>query len=147
MIFPNKHGAWSWCVGARLGFPTLAVVLLASCSSEEPTGSVTGKVTLDDAPVVAGTVLFLSDDGRAASAELQPDGTYTLECRLGQFKVAVAPPVPPGAEAALDAPESDAGGVDIPPQYQDVGSSGLTTEVKEGTNRFDISLSSGSTTR
>ena len=144
MMFTTTHCVWSWSAVARRGALLLAVVLLAGCpSSQEPaTGSVSGKVTLDDAPLAAGTVLFMSDDGQAASAELQQDGTYTLQCRLGQFKVAVTPPAPKSEAEVIDAPASDSAGVDIPPKYQDLGSSGLTTEVKEGSNTFDISLTS-----
>jgi hypothetical protein len=140
MMFRTTHGVWSWSAGARRGVLLVAVVLLAGCSSEEPTASVSGKVTLDGAPVSAGTVLLMSDDGQAASAELQSDGSYTLNCRLGSFKVAVSPPPPADPLSNPDATTSAA--VEIPQKYHDFGGSGLTTEVKEASNTFDISLTS-----
>ncbi len=108
-------------VGTRRAILLLTVVLLAGCSKETRTAAVSGKVTLDDAPVSAGTVLFMPDDGQAASADLQPDGSYTLECHPGSFKVAVSPP--PVADPLSDPNAASSDTVKIPEKYCDFGSS------------------------
>ena len=105
--------------------------------SESPEGRssvVTGKVTLGGAPVSTGTVLFMTEGGHAATAELEPDGTYTVQCRPDHFKVAVTPPSDPDPEAATDgnAPKPKSSGQAIPRKYRDLSSSGLNFEVKEG---------------
>lgn len=127
-------------VCAGLGSLVLTMLVVAGCAkSDGRSATVSGKVALNGVPVSAGTILLISDDGRASSAELQPDGSYHLRCFPGEFKVAVSPPAPPdpmgGGSGA--APQS---AVEIPAKYHDFGSSGLTTRVKDGDNTFDISL-------
>ncbi|MBI3461769.1 MAG: hypothetical protein HY000_01735 [Planctomycetes bacterium] len=84
----------------------------------------------------------MTDEGQAASAELNSDGDYVVHCRPGRFKVAVTPPPPPDPLAAPAAPSSRSSAVaqSIPQRYRDLGRSGLTIDVKEGDNRFDILL-------
>jgi hypothetical protein len=118
--------------------------LLAGCSkpSDERSATVSGKVTLGGAPVAAGTVLFMTETGHAASAELAPDGAYTLRCRPDRFQVALTPPSPPdplGSAANTPAPAAP-NMPSIPRRYHDFGTSGLTLEVKAGNNTFDIAL-------
>ena len=120
-----------------------AIVLLAGCAAEEGekrTGMVSGKVTLDDAPVAAGTLLFMADDGHGDSAELGAGGTYSLQLRPGNYKVSVSPAAAPDP---LSSPEGGAAkAAAIPQKYHDFGSSGLTAEVKDGDNTIDISMTS-----
>ena len=140
MTFPITNGGRSLRTG--LGILLAVIVLLAGCApQEEPTAAVSGKVTLDDEAVSAGTVLFMSEDGRAASAELRSDGSYTLNCPLGSFKVSVTPPPPADPLANPDAAESEPA-VEIPEKYQDFASSGLVAQVGDGANTFDIPLTS-----
>lgn len=118
----------------------LAIALEAGCAPqayEGRTAKVSGKVTLGDAAVSAGNVLFMMEDGHAASTVLGTDGTYSTECRPGTYKVAVTPPelVDP-----LAASGNSQARVSIPNRYQDLGTSGLTIDLKEGDNRFDIPL-------
>lgn len=121
---------------------SLAMFFACSKSSVGPSAVVSGKVTLAGAPVSAATVLFMTDDGQAATAELNSDGTYVVHCRPGRYKVAVTPPPPPdplaAPAAAPSAPRSTA--PSIPQRYRDLGRSGLTIDVKEGDNKFDIPL-------
>jgi hypothetical protein len=123
----------------------LALPFVAACSnsSEVPTATVSGKVTLGGAPVPAGTVLFMTDDGQAATAELNPDGTYHVHCRPGRYKVSLTPPPPPdplaapgGSVRSLPVTVSQS----IPQRYRDLGRSGLSVEVKAGDNTYDIPL-------
>jgi len=122
---------------------SLALVASCSKSSDERSAVVSGKVTLGGAAVTAGTVLFMTDGGHAATAELTSDGAYTLRCRPDRFKVAVTPPAPidPLAAPASAPPSRPTSSTSpIPKRYHDFGTSGLTIEVKEGNNTFDIAL-------
>ncbi len=121
--------------GARLWQAVLlsAIVALAGCSDpEQRTGVVSGTVTLDGAPVQAGTVLFMTDDGHGDAAELRAGGAYTLHLRPGTYKVSVSPPpeIDPLSDQAAGADAAAA----IPSKYHDLGSSGLTAEVEGGNN-------------
>jgi hypothetical protein len=123
----------------------LALAVMAGCSSspQGPRSAVTGIVTLDGAPLTAGTVLFMTEMGNAASADVKPDGTYALRCNPDLFKVAVTPPasidpltVPVGTPTSSSTSQPS-----IPKKYLDFGTSGLSAEIKKGDNTFDIALS------
>jgi hypothetical protein len=107
------------------------------------TATVSGRVTRGGTAVSAGTVLLMTEGGQAASAELKPDGTYTIHCQPNHFRVAVAPP--PAVDPLTDAKDTvqgaAAGQPPIPKRYHDFGTSGLSVEVKPGSNTFDIALS------
>ena len=128
--------------------PILAVIVLAitlqlaGCggSSAPPAATVSGLVTLAGKPLAAGTLLFMTDEGQAASAVLGADGAYTLHCLPGRYKVAVTPPAPldPLASPAGSPPAATPSQPAIPKRYQDFGSSGVSLEVKAGANKFDI---------
>lgn len=137
MKFPKKDQGQG--AGARWGMFLLTLASVAGCSNDGGRSAmVSGKVTLANAPVTAGTVLFINEGGHAASAELQPDGTYTLHCRPDRYQVAVTPPPPADPLASSGAAVTPQ--ADIPAQYQDFARSGLSTEVKPGNNTFDIPL-------
>jgi hypothetical protein len=127
---------------ARCRAALFVLMVSAGCSgsTDGPTAKVSGKVTLAGAPVPAGTVLFMTDDGQAATAELGADGAYVVQCRPGAFKVSVSPPPPPDPLAGPAASTASSSAQPIPPRYRDLGRSGLTIEVQEGDNQFDISL-------
>jgi hypothetical protein len=143
----------------------LAVGALAAAGcGAAPAGKLSGKVTLDGKAVRGGTVLVVSANGIGrSSAIIGADGTYVLEkAPVGKVKLAIAPPPappgmaapPPGAPKPPAAPkqvrmpditeeESQAYSSlkDLPDRYQDAEQSGLTFEVHEGENTFDITLS------
>ena len=121
----------------------VAALLAAGCSRGSPPAAVvSGKVTLAGSPLTAGTVLFMTDAGDAAAAELSADGSYLLNCRPDRFKIAITPPppvdplsVPAGTVARPAAKQTE-----IPRRYHDFGTSGLVFEAKQGHNQFDIPL-------
>lgn len=56
-----------------------AALGLVGCSAGERLGPVSGTVTLDGQPVRAGVVTFVAaDQSNTASAEITPEGTYTI---------------------------------------------------------------------
>jgi len=88
--------------------------------------------------VTAGNVLLMMDDGHAANSPLGSDGTYSVDCRPGRYKVAVTPPelIDP-----LAASGEKGARVLIPNKYLDLGTSGLIVELKPGDNTYDIPMS------
>jgi len=74
------------------------VTLLLSCApSHPPVGVVTGKITCKGKPVNYGSVMFVpAQGGTAATASVEPDGTYRLStfgtgdgALVGEHKVVV----------------------------------------------------------
>ena len=48
-------------------------------AAEKKTATVTGKVTLDGAPVASGKVRLISNNGNSGSGEIGSDGSFTIE--------------------------------------------------------------------
>lgn len=119
----------------------LAVVLLGGCTAAEPTGMVSGKVTLEGEPVTEGVVSFFSDSGYSTTAEIQSDGSFSVtgEMPVDKYTVSVSPPeltdaLPPGE---VEIPKSP-----IPEGYFDESTSDIVQEIKEGENTLTIALKS-----
>lgn len=105
----------------------------------------TGVVSLNGTALAIGTVLFISDGGQVASAEIGKTGEYSLKCPPGSYHVAISPPAEPDPFAPKDAPgpapsEAMTLAKKVPRRYQDVSSSGLLLNVGQGQNQFDIQL-------
>ncbi len=113
---------------------------LVGCAAEQPTGSVSGKITCNGAPLRAGIVLFSSPEtGVGASAELDASGGYQIaSIPTGEYQVAIQPPPPPAPHEMQ--PTSAILRAGIPPKYQDPKTSGLAASVKEGANTADFAL-------
>jgi hypothetical protein len=129
-------------------------------SGRGPTGTISGKVTLNGKPVPAGTrVNFASNTGDATSAEISGDGSFTIMgVTVGSYQVSFSPPAarsealspeeamkmahgtgPGGAGAnpkALAEATTDA----VPKKYTDFSTSGVTFDVKEGSNDFVLDM-------
>jgi hypothetical protein len=154
MISFRGHGS---LVCLAVGVLAFATIVSGGCSKggySGPTGTVAGKATLDGKPVPQGCVVtFMSDAGFTASGKVGADGSYTLlnvdkpAIPVASYKVSVAQPAteisgadydkymsPGGGSEAQSAPEA------IPAKYQSRETSGLTFDVKEGPNTFNIEL-------
>ncbi len=103
-------------------------------------GDVTGKVTYKGVPLKIGTIVFQPDTGAFATAEIQPDGTYSLKGALGPNLVTITSrdPMPPGPDdpVARNArrPKSN-----IPEAYGE-RTSGLKFDVQNKPNVADFNL-------
>jgi hypothetical protein len=140
----------------------LLLTLLCGCGSGLPErGKVTGKVTFNGKPVPEGTVTFYPATGRSASGRIQPDGTYTLttfdegdgaivgpnDVTIEAVRFAGAPRAKSFEEeiaTVKGAKVSSSGAMNaqwlVPEKYSIRGQSGLTREVKSGTNTIDFTL-------
>ncbi len=125
----------------------LLVVLAAGCGPG--TGNVSGKVYLDGKEVPGGYVNFFPE-GEKATAKSSPiaeDGSYAVSgVPLGTARISVQGvfgsvqlpnmKTPQG----LDMPRSDRKTIYVPTKYSTVEQSGLTFDVKPGSQTYDIKL-------
>ena len=131
--FQRPWGIVAWVVGLS--------AILGCNMGASPLASVDGAVTLNGKPIPDGSIVMVNDQGSIATAALQPDGSYSLKCPPGTYLVAVTPPPAPDplAPKVTGTPPKR---IDIPRSYLDVGTSGLSAEIKEGGNKFDFDLNS-----
>lgn len=107
-----------------------------------PTGEVEGKVTLDGEPYSEGSVAFYDKStGNTGGGELASGGTFkfTTPVPVGSYQVsftmpAAPPPDDPTVDAAANAND------DLHQSYRSGDTSGITADVKEGTNTFTFEL-------
>lgn len=117
-----------------------ACLFALGCGSAEPTGSVSGTVTLDGQPLAAGEVTLSSPKGFAASAEVK-SGSFTFdgEVPLGKYTFTVGPP--PLTEAPGEGGDSaKLESANIPDGYSDETQSDLVHEITEGDNTVKLEM-------
>jgi hypothetical protein len=133
----------------------VALLLLATgCGSNRPAvAPVRGSITIDGRPVTVGRIMFYPKEGRAATAPINPDGTYVLTtfdaedgALPGMHKVTVistelvAPPPPrPDEEYKVDGKMPIVKWL-VPQRYSDPTTSDLKAEVKSQANTIDFGL-------
>ena len=121
----------------------LASALLVGCGETISTGTVRGKVTLDEAPYGDAAVVFMSrETGQAGSANIQADGTFQIETPLpvGSYVVFLAPKSA-ASEEESDQPVEEAIDKSVPEKYWNEATSDISLDVVEGQNDFTVPLS------
>ncbi len=115
----------------------LVTVLFVGCGKTTPTGTVKGKVTLDDAPFAAdGSVVFMSTEtGQAGSADIQSDGTFSLETPLqvGSYAVFIGPRSAE-SEDGMEEPSEEKLDESLPEKYLNEASTDIKVDIVEGDN-------------
>jgi hypothetical protein len=124
---------------------------------------VSGRVKYFDKYLTAGTVAFVSADGRVGSANIDADGNYEMvNAPIGDVTITVQVPqairdprIAGGAKPPPGVPEmhppgevggSKAPGIDpskivaIPKKYEDAKTSGLKYTVEKGEQTYNITL-------
>jgi hypothetical protein len=137
---------------------SLAILLLSlltvGCGGGSTTAAVSGRVTYKGKPVPKANVSFVPAEGtgRAASGFTDDGGRYTLGtlstsdgAAPGKYRVGVIArgpdrPPKPGETGSGMPGEMMPGDPVIPVKYFTPDTSGLTFEVKRGSNRYDIDL-------
>lgn len=141
----------------------LVVMVTLGCSrgpNYGPTGTISGKLTMDGEPLAEGTqLLFMQmDAGYAAFGATDADGNYEIiwirdgarkrEVPTGVYKVLIQPPAIGTEVELMTADQMLEGGdvapakPDFPSRYQQHSTSGLEYTVTEGPNTIDIDLDS-----
>jgi hypothetical protein len=116
-----------------------ALPLALGCGSDQPDAyPVRGKLTYRGKPVPSGTINFIPDSGPSASAEIQPDGSYSLMAVPGTHSVVIVAMQDmsnrlPEERTPLPPPI-------VPTKYTSIATSDLKAQVeeKENTANFDL---------
>ena len=127
----------------------LVVLFTAGCDDGKlQLGKVSGDVTIDGEPLLAGQIIFVTDSRRAfgtiENGKIIDVTTYQTGdgVTLGNHRVAVRPKVD---EAEMMKPPKDRKPDPlaklVPARYHDADTSGLTVEIKKGSNELKIELS------
>jgi hypothetical protein len=129
------------------------VALLPGCG--RTFGSVTGTITLGGAPLPAGLVSFLAEDGTVVSANVDTNGNYRVDnvpAGLARVTVYTGFNDNPGAMGDLlknqgrdpvrfkDMPKSAPPLVMVPQKYSTPETSGLSVTVGKSETKYDIPL-------
>ena len=156
-FFPRRRpAALRWKVEQRryravAAGSLVAVSLLSGCGGGDSATTVQGKITFDGKPVTTGLINFMPAKGQPLGGEIQPDGSYSYDLPPGDYKVRIdsPPPVPAGLQegsavtpaAAPPPPTGKPGQGQVPPQYANFDTSGLTLTVgNESSQEHDFSL-------
>ena len=127
---------------------SLVAVIPAGCSRKAglETAPVSGKVTYRGKAVPTGTVMFVPDEGPAATGEIGSDGAYKLTTYttgdgavIGKHKVTIT--ALQGMGDALPEQRTPTPPPLVPAKYLSQETSGLVAEVKSGANNevnFDL---------
>jgi hypothetical protein len=143
-----------------------SLILLWGCSGggEDKIGKtipVSGKVTVDDQPLAAGTVNFVPDEGKQNKSQITgfgmiKDGDYSLSCGTaeltkpgvppGWYKVVIQTNVPVGMAQTTTRPGSTTPemvpAAAIAAKFTDAKRTTLEIEVKEGGGPYDLKATS-----
>ena len=125
----NEHRLW--VKGTMRLLLLLLATVLAGCGAKQQVDEnrtvVAGTVTINGKPIPAGTILFESPEAGTATSAGISDGRYRSD-RVPIGKNVV------GIDTASVKYGNPAKFVAIPDKYADSGTSGLTIDVKPGTN-------------
>jgi hypothetical protein len=139
-----------------LTLSVLFVLAVAGCQEGVdygPTGTVSGKLTMEGKPLLAGTqVVFMHpENGYAAFGNTDAAGAYKItswndgNLPVGKYQVMVQGPVgtDPDSVTAEQMLEPQMEGIkeaEFPFKYRQTSTSGLSYEVKTGENTINIDL-------
>jgi hypothetical protein len=131
----------------------------AGCGKSEPLYPVSGKVTLNNAPLKGGVVTFIPDDSKGNKSKFSPtgkiesDGKYSLTtdgktgAPAGHYKVIVNTQTPGMGMTTPGDPSKPAPltpqGPQVDPKYSDVAKTPITKEVVASgaaANHYDFSV-------
>ncbi|AWM38352.1 hypothetical protein GobsT_35180 [Gemmata obscuriglobus] len=112
----------------------VVLCLVAGCSSQKPTASVSGTVSYNGKPQTVGSINLISDTGSGGQAILSENGAFKIEGPLDatEYKVFLQPPVPGQLPPGTKQPP--AAKFNLPPKFQQPNSSGVRITLKQGTN-------------
>jgi hypothetical protein len=133
---------------------TLLLLPLASAGCGSNVGDISGKVTYLKKELPAGTVMVMASDGKPYSAQIQPDGMFTIKgVPVGAGKVSVTSVEAPAPAAKTSKPGERVGRLPtadvatgaepksrIPEYYGDFNQSGLTVTVQSGLTPLNLDL-------
>jgi hypothetical protein len=117
-------------------------IVLVGCGESVPTGTVQGKVLLNDAPYADAAVVFLSPKtGNGGTADIQAGGTFRLKepLEVGSYKVYLMAKA--GSQEGAEGPTPVTIDESVPDKYWNEATTDITIEVTEGENNVTVTLS------
>lgn len=116
----------------------VAVLTAAGCSSEKPTGTLTGTVSFNGSTVHSGNVNLISTAGDGAMAKIDENGTFKIDSPLpaGDYRVYLSPPVPEPLPPGQKPPKVPK--FEVPAKFTDVATTKMTVTVKPGPNEVPL---------
>lgn len=132
----NRLVSATWLCSLAAGLMTVV-----GCGGDaRPTGTVSGKVTLDGSTYSDASVVFLGvESGQASSANIESDGTFRLPDPLpvGEYVVYLAPKAAedPAAEPAPVTIDQS-----VPEKYWNEADSDIHVDIQEGKNEVAVEL-------
>jgi len=130
---------------------SMVALLTVGCGKHSTNGHVTGRVTVAGTRLSKGTILFENVRGGVSLfVNVNADGTYVVKTYKedglppGDYRVAIRPEAASSGPVALVTPPDLQKAADtspIPAKYRSAATSGLTIQVKQGSNApFDFDL-------
>lgn len=132
----------------RIGIACAVLALVAGCGKSKPVETVVrGQILYRGEPVSGGLIVFVPNadrgsDGPVVTANLNDDGSFSLTGVDGQpiaggwYRIAVAP-----RAGTVELPTAGRPYPGLPTKYRNPGLSGLSAEVKSGSDNvicFDL---------
>ncbi len=122
-----------------------ALVAVSGCAGRGEYGIVRGLVTSNGKAISEGMVVFFSPETCVyQAARIQPDGSFVAKMSdgpgllVGEYQVAVMPPVVEGPGSKAFGPISLRDYREIPLKYRNPKTSGLTLSVAPGENQLFV---------
>jgi hypothetical protein len=124
----------------------LLLIATVGCGGGEATGTVKGTVYLGEEPFGDASVVLVSPDtGQGGSADVNPDGTFSIELPIpvGTYTAYLTPKIDEaammekmqqGMATGMEMPK------DFPAKYQNEASSDLKVQVEEGENEVTLRM-------
>jgi hypothetical protein len=119
----------------------LPILLATGCSSDPPSGTVTGKVIFNGQPYDDAAVMMIDKTtGQAVGTDINSGGEFAIErpVLVGTYSVYLAPKSVPLSEAAPEAVKVDES---VPQKYWSESTTDIEKKVVEGENMLTIELS------
>jgi hypothetical protein len=102
---------------------------------------VKGKATVDGKPAIGATVMLSAGENRMTQAPVHDDGTYEAsDVPVGPVKIFIRPG--PARTGMANIAQSSGPPARIPARYTKLDTSGLSLDVKGGSNDFNIEMTS-----
>ena len=117
----------------------LCAFVLAGCGGGPSIGDVSGEVKFAGKPLAGASVIFFYSNNKAITSEIADDGKYNLKgVATGPAKIAIFTPLAIEFPGGLGGPQKTV--PTIPAKYHDREQSGLTLNVKSGSQIHNIPL-------
>lgn len=148
--------AFAYRVAAGVSALGVVIIVVAAFFHGTPKANVSGRVSYQGHPVIWGSVVIASKDGRTAAGAIKPDGTFAVtDAPTDAVTIAVVSRDPliqtwatnlkesrnrPTSKTFSPSPVDRKKWFPLPAKYEDPSNSGVTAILKRGDNEFNVEL-------